>query len=659
MLPEKQPIADFMIRLYRFWVLVSSLLVSAGWILSTVHALNRVGYMIFFLLGGISYVWHHPVRFEHSVLTGAKMVWHKLSRRFKRPAPAVFLVIFLFNLISVLVAPQLAGDSGAYRIPRVLHWLGAGGWHWIHTDDSRMNIAACNYEWLFTPLILFSRTDDWICVPNLVSYALLPGLIFLFLHEVKVPSRVAWWWTWILSCGWCFVLQATSSVNDGLGATFALAAVAFACRASRTKDFSDVVASLLAAGLFTGMKQTNLPLVLPWLIALWPCREWVGRYPLKTCITILFALLVSLAPLAYLNWQHTGTWSGFPHADAGSLAAFGSQHYVWGGQQELTSPFWGLLGNVFCMTAQNLLPLVFPWNESWNQTMQRFIHTPFGQHFTQFEVFGRLDHSITTGSAGIGAGIIALSALSFIWSRRSKQLFGTNAGSRTWSNCPPTLQLNLLHWAPWIALLVFMAKVGTYANARQAAPYYVLLFPTLLTMPGQISLTRCKPWQWLALGYLVVTLAYVLIFIHVRHFVPAAWGLRQIEQHPQSKWMAVYGDFFASEVCVKEQRDFLRDVDLSGEPVIGYSTACGGSEPGFWFPLGARRVERVLIDDTSEQLAQRGIRYVVVEDVALKPAQLTIDEWVEKHNGKLVKTFSFVTRLSSPRMGIYLVHLQP
>jgi hypothetical protein len=65
-------------------------------------------------------------------------------------------------------------------------------------------------------------------------------------------------------------LQAGSIANDLFGAVFALAAVDYALRArmggSRTAFFT----SILAAALMTSAKTANLPLLLPWLVALLP-----------------------------------------------------------------------------------------------------------------------------------------------------------------------------------------------------------------------------------------------------------------------------------------------------------------------------------------------------------------------------------------------------
>ena len=47
----------------------------------------------------------------------------------------------------------------AYRTPRVLHWLAAGHWYWIHTEFERLNTRTAGFEWVTAPLLLFSGTD--------------------------------------------------------------------------------------------------------------------------------------------------------------------------------------------------------------------------------------------------------------------------------------------------------------------------------------------------------------------------------------------------------------------------------------------------------------------------------------------------------------------
>ena len=179
-----------MLAAVRIWILLSTLLVSAGWILSALHQLNRAGYAIFFVLTGIAgFFWcqknHWPARGFFSS-TG-----HKFLRRCRRPLPLLFLVLALMTFLAGALYVPCNNDTNEYRIPRVWHWLAQGHWHWISTLDYRMNIAGCGFEWLCAPVMLFTQTDRFIFLLNWVSYLLLPGLIFsVFTRHGCAPARV-------------------------------------------------------------------------------------------------------------------------------------------------------------------------------------------------------------------------------------------------------------------------------------------------------------------------------------------------------------------------------------------------------------------------------------------------------------------------------------
>ena len=225
--------------------------------------------------------------------------------------------------------------------PGVLHWLGAEQWHWIHTSDTRMNIAGCGFEWLSTPLILFTRTDRFLFLINWISFLLLPGLIFSVFTRLQVRPRAAWWWMWLLASGWCFVFQAESNVNDSFATIYALAAVDLALRARESKSVADLWLSILAAGLLTGTKQTSIPLALLWLIAVWPAVRQMFSIPKRTLGTLAVAvlgLLVSAVPLIVLNLVHTGNWMGISAGNkniiVGRLVKHGSGFSVLGDHRQ-------------------------------------------------------------------------------------------------------------------------------------------------------------------------------------------------------------------------------------------------------------------------------------------------------------------------------------
>jgi len=631
-------------NLVRVWILLSTLLVGAGWILSAFHQLNRASYAIIFALAGMMAVgWLRKTNWQ-AVKT--KPLSHKFRRRFKRPAPLFFLVLALLSLAAGLFYLPANADSNAYRIPRVLEWLGAGQWHWIHTLDIRMNIAGCNFEWLSSPLISFTHTDRFIFLINWISFLLLPGLIFSVFTRLQVRPRVAWWWMWILPSGWCYAMQASSDVNDSFAAVYALASVDFALRARENERISNIWLSLLAAALLTGTKQTIIPLAIVCMVAIFPTLRLLRTRPIATVTILILCLLISFLPLALFNFQHTGTWTGIP-ANTGSDAMF------WARCQP-DSPFWGIVGNAFCLPLQNLLPPFFPWADKWNGLMQHFLQTSFGSHFVSFEDFGHLRRAITEETAGIGLGIVFLILISIAATCVRLPSIQKNVSVKT------DLFLRLLRWTSILALLIFMAKVGSYQNARQLGPYYIFLFPLLLTGAGHSWLVRRRCWQWLGLSVMLFT-AVLLVLARNRPLFPAETLIARLKaSHPQSAFLSKVLDSYAFWPSMRnvESNSFKTNLPPD-ERIVGYATLVGFSEPGLWLSSGNHAVERILPADTSTELRENNIRYAVVGDEYFEvAAEKTIEEWLNKYDSELVDQITYDYGPSGPVRRLYLVRLR-
>lgn len=635
----------------RIWILLSTLLVSAGWILSALHQLNRVGYLAAFLLPIIAgFFWQRTHSEPRQPISVRKL--KKFRRRFRRPAPRFFLVLALLSFGSAIFLPDLNYDSAAYKLPRVFHWLALQQWHWIHTGDARMNICACGFEWLAAPIILFTHTDRLVFLVNWISFLLLPGLIFSVFTRLQVRPRVAWWWMWFLAAGWCFVLQAGSVDNDSLAAIYILAAVALALRAREKKSAPDLWLSLLAAALATGVKQTNLPLALLWLIAAWPSVRIFWTRPIASAVAIFFALLVSVVPISLLNFQHYRTW--LP-VDIAGLPSAGNFHL---------DPFWGILGNAFCIPLQNLMPPLhellppfFRYSVSlWNEQMRHFLQTPFGAHFSSFENFGYLSgeyyRGICEGNAGLGLGLCVLIIATWLEMRRQRDV----AVHKIIAPDPILFWLRLV---PWALLLLFMAKVGTFSIARHLAPYYLLLFPLFLVKPAHARVVRQRRWQ--RFGMEMMALA-VLVLITA--------GNRPLLPLP-SLWQKLHAWFPANEIvadqnaryaesdfqAVRARKIFLNQTLPPTETVVGYyPVICDSDELGLWQPLGRRRVEEVTPEDSPENLRARNIRYVVVH---LHLSDGNIAHWLDKYHGTLVAQYAFPipSAKPAPPLELFLVRL--
>ena len=215
--------------LVRLWLWVSTLATVAGWLLSALGELNRVGYLVVcavvaigLWLGRKTLGWKAPA-------SGCN--WQRTRRRFSRWLPGCFAALALLVLLGGALYAPTTHTAMTYRTPRVLNWLSAEHWHWIHTANYRMNNRACGLEWLTAPLLLFTKSDRSLFLINFVSFLLLPGLIFSVFTRLGVRRRVAWHWMWLLPTGYNFLLQAGSLSNDTFPTVYALAALDFGLRA--------------------------------------------------------------------------------------------------------------------------------------------------------------------------------------------------------------------------------------------------------------------------------------------------------------------------------------------------------------------------------------------------------------------------------------------
>src|SRR5208282_508031 len=132
------------------WVWFCAYLNCAGWALSAIHELNAGGYAVALLLWMVAlFVWKQKT----SAQIFPRVRWQKIRRRFRRPLPAIFLMVAgLAFLGGALHSPNNL-DGLTYRLPRMLNWLAAGKWFWISTVNQRMNYSTTGWEWVAMPLL--------------------------------------------------------------------------------------------------------------------------------------------------------------------------------------------------------------------------------------------------------------------------------------------------------------------------------------------------------------------------------------------------------------------------------------------------------------------------------------------------------------------------
>ncbi|MCX6923097.1 MAG: hypothetical protein NT154_07795, partial [Verrucomicrobia bacterium] len=476
--------------LVRIWIWVSVLASVAGWLLSALGQLNRLGYVVFCGVVALG-VWLGRKALcrladddtPRSAQSGAGRCcnWRKVRARFHWWLPASFAAIALLVFLGGALYPPTTHTAMTYRTPRVLHWLAEGHWHWIHTPDYRMNNRCCGIEWLSAPLLCFTGSDRALFLLNYIPFLLMPGLTYSLFTRLGVRRRVAWHWMWLLPTGYTFLVQAGSLGNDTFPTVYALAAVDFALRAWASRRLSDLGYSLLAAALLTGAKASNLPLLLPWgiaIIGLWPL---VLRRPVTSLLLALLAAAVSALPTVLLNVRYCGDWSGLVLEHVG---------------MDMKNPFVGIWGNAFLLLLNNFVPTFFPLAGWWNRSALSILpHALVAQMQANFEGgFITVGEMPTEDWVGLGFGLSVLLTAGLIASRfRPRTAPGDGwTGSRL---VPRGVRWCVLV-ASWLSLLAYCMKSGMVTPARLISPYYPLLMPALLLGAGQAEVVRRRWWKW-------------------------------------------------------------------------------------------------------------------------------------------------------------------
>lgn len=606
----------------RLWLIVQVCIASGAWLLSAFGQLSPGGYALY----AIPFVIWSVSEWRRSGVTWARLKRDavKLGRRLRRPLPLTFLAIWVLSLVGGMIWLSTYVDTLSYRLPRALHWLSENRWHWISSDDSRVNVVGLNLEFLWLPLLLLLKGDRLLFLPNLIAYSFLPAMFFSFLRSMRVSRRVCWSWMWIFPGGYVFALQAASLGGDGYSATVALAAVALALRSRHTGDVRDVWFSVLAAGFLTGIKQVNIPLGLVWTPAIVPSLRLLRGKLGSSAAVFALAISVSFIPLMALNTIHTGSWKGFSKSE---LA-------IW----EQASAAHGMLGGAFSILLHNAVPPVFPFAGKWNALMATFVSTEAGRPFRQDAGFALLQTLIGEHTASMGAGIVLLLVAGHVAARRVR---GRECrGAADWS-------LRLIRWMPFVAVFVFLAKSNVSFGPRYVAPYYPFFLPILLAHCGMNSVVRRRWWVRAAVAVNLVTIG-LLLLSRQRPMWPALSLSDWLKNSPTaSPRVQKIADSFALihrtrlRVFPAIQRAIPPD-----ERVIGYAAGNHSYlEYPLWLPIGSRKVSRVSASDTPESVRARGIRHVLVDPSVLEFAsgesyiKVPVEDWLKKYRATIIATF--------------------
>jgi len=621
----------------RLWIWISAFATLAGWALSLLGQLNRPGYAVAFAAFAIFIFCR---RKDFALAPAGKFSrGRKFFRRFRRPLPLSFAALAVLIFLGGVIYQPTHYVALTYHIPRVLHWLAEGRWYWIHTSVERMNYSGCDFEWLFTPLLLFTNSGHPLFLFNFISFLLLPGLVFSVFTRLGVRPRAARQWMWLLPSGYIFLLQAGSAGNDTFSAVFALAAVDFGSRAWASRQPRDLWFSLLAAALMTGVKPISVPLLLPWLLLIIPLLTVLRHKLISTTFVLALAALVSFFPIALMNKLNCGDWLG------ASLET---------SRLDVHNPPIGILGNGFELLQDNFVPPIFPLSHWWDQHVQSLVPRAWMMDFqVGFFATGELP---TEDWSGVGFGVSMLALLSCVASFRTNR--STKQNGELYSPIPGRLR----RWAlivPWLALLVYCGKAGMGSPARLIAPYYPLLLPLLLAGAAQSEIVRRRWWRALAGG--VMFLAFVVLALSPdRPLWPAQTILSRLAaENPNSPLLIRAQKVYSVYASRSDPLAGVRDLLPENISTVGFLGGPDDAEISFWLPLGSRRVEDILLADSSAEIRARGIEYAVVSGVHLQANGVKLDDWLQQTDAELIASTNATLKVSAGSQPWFVVKFKP
>jgi hypothetical protein len=648
------------LRLAGCWVLWSAWCSLAGWGLSGVRGLGGPGHLALLpLLLVAVWLWlqatapPQPRRFKLA----------RWLRRWRRPLPGIWLLIAGLSLLGAVITNNpWSIDAASYRLPRLLYWWAAHHWYWIGTPDHRLDFSSCGYEWQALPILELTHSDRFLFLINFVPFLLMPGLVFQAFRSLGVSGRSAVRWMWLLPSGYCYAMQCGGLQNDGYGVNYLLVAIVLAQagwlrggtgfppvtskHAGASSSFqrrlltwhslpvirrqwgtAPVWLAVIAASLLTGMKLSNLPLLLPLAILLGPALRRIRLLGWESPLVLAVALWCSFVPLAALALHNTGDWTGDPtdqwsvkpRNPAGAFAANVLLLANDAAQLPVMPGGGGVPGWVAALE-QRAAP-VFAWLS--------YSHGEFtGIHFGQMPY---------EAAAGLGFGLALYLAV----------LLGGALVVKPPPGSPGFRHRTLAQWvlfgAAWLAFGVYLAKLGSYESARIAAPYYPLLLASLL-VGSRLAWLERKPFFHGLACVSALTVLPVIILTPARPLLPIHALARHGGPPALQKMVAQY-QFWAG------LRDDLAPVRAALPPdavKLGYGGGFFDTSYGLWKPFGGRQFVELGLPLGSHLPPPAGLKYAVVTAEGLKLRYgMGLPEWLASTGGKVISTCQRDRRLDA------------
>jgi hypothetical protein len=629
-------------RILSLAIRLASATVLLGWGLSAIGALNLRGY----LLAGIPVVCLIGFFFRRNSKTATdaprfpRLIF---LRKKHRLLPAIYLfTFFLIVCGSILIEPNNY-DGLSYRIPKILYWTTQNHWQWVNTPFGAINYTLPNYEWLTAPIFLITGGFHATVVINWIAFLFLPPLFFSLLRCFGTSRQLAYDWMWIFPTAYLIAMQAGSIGNDLLGLTAILAALHCANRFAATAQNEYLVDALLATGLCTGVKISNLPLGVFVLIILCKGLDFSRAKRPVIAIAVTLSLCVSAAIPLCLNFVYSGTILG---------TALNTD--------QVQNPLAGCLGNGLMTFVSAFAPPVFPGANHVGTMLEHLLGNGLDSwlhaHYAKFTLrLNELPQEDFSGELGLGISLALFLTI----------VLGMKGGG---AHTFPAKQIGLLRWQKtvwwsWLAfsVLVISSKLGTGPSfPRNIMPWIPLLLAPMIAYYGNPRISRSLIWRYLT-PLISLSVVPVLLASPSRPLLPPATLFRLAEKSGAStatldRLSLVYrvyaqrADAFA--IVKKELPESVRVLGLVSD----------GNEPtaSWWRPYGSRRCVYLRTEAEVDAARRDGLQYIVLKETSCQHYfNMDTEHWLASHQARPVMTADIKLLASVPPFHYTLAKFDP
>jgi Glycosyltransferase family 87 len=282
-----------------WWVLVCAQVVAAGELLSLLHALRPLGYLLV----------------EGVLLLVALAAWQRAGRprpplpprpQVRSPFVAALALVVLaglaYELFLVVASPPNNWDSMHYHLARVAAWHAQRDLGYFPTHNAIENVYPQNAELLVLWTITFLGRDLLAAMPQLLASLATAASVFVIARRLGHERRAAAFSALLFPTLTIVALESVTTQNDLIEASFVAAAVALALGRTR----AETVLAGLALGLAAGTKLTFLYAV-PVLIAI-----GLLALPRRRLVELCCAAVAGFATLGMYAYVQNVVESGRP-----------------------------------------------------------------------------------------------------------------------------------------------------------------------------------------------------------------------------------------------------------------------------------------------------------------------------------------------------------